>query len=400
MIREASNKEGSDLLRPSLRMLRLYAASVFGTDIKPGTPESAIQYEKQGEDEFKILGIGSAGAEKLHNYLETENYVLSFDGTITDEYFELKNDSAVKVFGDWPRIRHRVGKRHNKKTGEMEAVDEFVFTLKSVAVRPGERTEHANLAFKAADYGEGEAGVASAHAAAVAAMHAFIERNFPGQKGSDTTLWSVWKKHRTSHAGHFTVDEDGKAYGIKEDTDTQESRVVIFQEDSVLTNEERIQILALYTQAGLRAPGIFLANGSVTIPAGYRLEIPLSGVAAYAEFEVTFPVVDENDSEEVKRRKEKIKSNLVAKRNALVDYLRKEGIVDPSLGISRGDLDVVLKHHNVPDVGMKKSSREVFERRRAKNNPAEASARAPVVEKEDTESPDERIRKLQRIRRR
>jgi len=358
-------EDGRGVEIPSLRMLRLYARSVWGQDIKPNTPEASIKYEKQGEDEFKIPGIGSAGAEKLHSYLESEGFVLAFDGTVTDEYFELKNESANGALGDWPRIRHRVGVRQNKKTGEMEQVNEFVFTLKDFEVRPGERTEHANLTFKAADYGEGDAGVNAAHDAALAAMRTFIERQFPGKKGEDVQLWVVWKKHRTSHAGHF-VEEGGKAYGIKEDTDTQESRAVIFQEDSTITNDDRVKLLALYEQAGAQAPDILTGEGDVAIPEGYRLEVPLTGVSTYAEFEVMFPVIFDTDPPEVKARKEKIKGNLIAKRNALVDYLRRERIVDPSLGISRGGLDVVLEHHNVPDVGMKKSSRDAFERRQEK----------------------------------
>jgi len=363
------------LIDLSLRVLRLarrpdirdsYSAYLAARNVSPKDYERLAPVE----DEFKVLGLGKDREKALHQYLEKErDYVLQYDGTVTDEYYELDGGKGAAVeLGDVPRIRHKVGVELNKTTGKLEEVNYFEFSIKAKVdgkEGAGKHLERGLAVFHVTDYGSGVEAEQTAHEAAVAEMRRFVRENL---KADDARLqlWRTWKKHRTSHKGDFVThvtDSGEKTYGVGVDSDTQESMTTVFPEETTVSNDDREKIVSLYRKAGTKPPAEFNAKGAITLPKGYVLEIPLGSVPTYAEFEVVYPHINEDDSVSVKAQKEQVIRKLRARRDNLYQELVKEKIIDPEKGAVKiiGNLGAVLDRYDIPDkVGMRRDSQEAL----------------------------------------
>lgn len=80
------------------------------------------------ENELVVLEVDKDKLIKA--LLDDHNAYISFDGTLTDYYYELKDGTAVEKFGDWPRIRRTLNK---------EGEESFEFTIKGADIETDNR---------------------------------------------------------------------------------------------------------------------------------------------------------------------------------------------------------------------------------------------------------------------
>ena len=98
------------------------AARTFGAKVETPLIADFRGIEREAapiEDEVVVLDVDKG---TLVRDLEAKGGVVSFDGTITDYYYELPGDTARERIGDWPRIRVK----------EQDGKQQFEFTIKGV----------------------------------------------------------------------------------------------------------------------------------------------------------------------------------------------------------------------------------------------------------------------------
>lgn len=197
--RERAPKAGVDLFA-ELKLSRTFGARVPEvTDFKGVARELAPK-----ENETIVLEVNK---DTLIHQLETKGGVTTFDGTITDYYFELPGERAKERIGAWPRLRRK----------EQGGKTQYEFTLKTGRTQTESGgTEHSEVTI-----------LAETPDGATLLMKQYL-RDVVGlseEELSGMYAFNTIRKNRTSVAvGNVAIDIDtwlGRRIALRRDDDSE-----------------------------------------------------------------------------------------------------------------------------------------------------------------------------------